>query len=122
MSAYQTLGDVDELIARDHEAFAYPEAAVVTPVLSDGTSDLNYVLQSGGLSVRQAKRSWVTVPTADMETLREYSETKAEQVYTEEDGTIRSVIVMDFRATQQFVGYWTVAALLIETVEPAVGS
>jgi hypothetical protein len=118
-SAYQTLGIVDELIARDHAGFAYPEAAQVTPVLSDGTTERNYVLQGSGLSVRQARRSWVLVPTADMHTIRGYASTKDQVLLVEEDGTERAVIVMDFGATQRFVGHWDVSALLLEAADPA---
>lgn len=118
MTATQTLGIVDELIAQNHEGFAYPEAAEITPLLSDGQHERNYVLQSSALTVRQARRSWTMVPTADMHTIRAYASTKEEVPLVEEDGTARSVVVMDFSPTQHFVGYWDISATLIETSDP----
>lgn len=117
-SAYQQLGIVDQLIAADHDGFAYPESAQVTALLSDGVHERNYVLQSSALTVRQARRSWVLVPTADMHTLRGYASTKEEVLLVEEDGTERSVIVMDIAPRQRFVGFWDVSATLIETSDP----
>lgn len=117
MDAFQTLGAV-ALIAADHDVFAYPEAGEITPLLSDGTTERNYVLQGSSLSVRQARRSWVVVPEADMRTLRGYASSKMEVTLTEEDGTSRSVVVMDFTAKQRFTGYWDISALLIETADP----
>ena len=118
MTAYQTLGVVDQLIAEGHDAFEYPEAATVVAVLSDGSAERNYVLQGGALTVRQARRSWVVVPTADMHTIRGYASSKAEVLLTEEDDVSRTVIVLDFGAKQRFVGYWDVSALLLETADP----
>jgi len=118
VDAFQQLGSVIDLVAADHEAFAYPEAAVLTPILSDGASERNFVLQGSGLSARQARRSWVAVPTPDMQTIRGYSSSKDQVTLTEEDGTSRPVIVMDFAATQRFVGYWDVSARLVETADP----
>lgn len=117
-SATQTLGIVDQLIAADHDAFLYPEAATVTTILSDGTSDRNFVLQASGLQVRQARRSWVVVPSADKDILRGYSEAKDIVILVEEDGTSRGVIVMDLDAKQRFVGYWDVSATLLEISDP----
>lgn len=117
-AAFQTLGVIDQLIARDHEDFAYPESAQITALLSDGQHERNYVLQSSALTVRQARRSWVAVPTDDMHTIRGYASSKQEVLLTEEDGTQRSVIVMDFGATQRFVGFWDISATLIETGDP----
>ena len=117
-TATQTLGIVDALIADDHDAFVYPEAAQISPLLSDVIAERNFVLQGSGLSARQAHRSWVVVPTADMQTLRGYSSAKTEVTLTEEDGTTRTVFLMDFDATQRFVGYWDISALLIETADP----
>jgi hypothetical protein len=118
-SATQILGVVDGLIAQEHAAFAYPEIAQVTPLLSDGLHERNYVLQSSALSVRQARRSWVVVPTADMHTLRGYASTKEEVALVEEDGTTRPVVVMDFDARERFVGYWDISATLVETGDPS---
>jgi hypothetical protein len=117
-TAFQTLGVVDELIAADHEAFSYPEIAEVTGLLSDGLHERNFVLQSSAPTIRQARRSWVLVPTADMYAIRGYGTSKQQVQLTEEDGTSRAVIVMDFAATQRFVGYWDVSARLIETADP----
>lgn len=117
-SAFQQLGIVDQLIAATHEGFAYPEAAQVTTVLSDGAHERNYVLQGGSLSVRQAKRSWVVVPEADMHTIRGYASSKDQVTLIEEDGTNRAVIVMDFEATQRFTGYWDITVNLLETTDP----
>lgn len=116
--ATQTLGTVIDLLAADHAGFAYPEIAQITPLLSDGTTERNYVLQSSALVVRQARRSWVAIPTADMHVIRGYASSKATVTLTEEDGTERSVIVMDFVPTQRWTGYWDVSALLIETSDP----
>lgn len=118
MIATQTLGAVDNLYAATHEVFAYPEAATITTLLSDGASERNFVLQGSGLQVRQARRSWVVVPTGDMQTIRGYASSKTAITLTEEDETTRSVIVMDFDATQRFVGYWDVEATLIEITDP----
>jgi hypothetical protein len=118
VSAFQQLGIVDELIAREHTGFAYPEAAQVSPVLSDGTTERNYVLQGGALSIRQARRSWVMVPTADMHTIRGYASTKDQVLLVEEDGTERAVIVMDFVPRQMYVGHWEVTVLLLEAADP----
>lgn len=118
VSAYQQLGTVDQLISSTFETFAYPEHGVVTPTLSDGTTERNYVLQSSGLSVRQARRTWLTVPTEKKELIGDLAATKEIVSYTEEDGTVRNVIVMDFAAHQQFAGYWEVSVRLIETSDP----
>lgn len=119
MTATQTLGIVDDLIAdKAPEAFAYPEAATVTTLLSDDTTERNYVLQGSGLSVRQARRAWVLVPTADMHVIRGYDSGKDQVVYSEEDGTDRLVVVMDFSARERFTGYWDVSVRLIETADP----
>ena len=118
VSAFQILGIVDELMAQEHTGFAYPEAAEITPLLSDGAHERNYVLQSSALTVRQARRSWTMVPTADMHTIRGYASTKDEVLYVEEDGSSRSVIVMDFDPRQRYVGFWDISATLIETTDP----
>lgn len=117
-SATQTLGSVDELIAADHNAFTYPERAQVLPLLGTDSSTRNYVLQGSAPTVRQASRSWVAVPTADMETLNGYATDKTEVTLTEEDGTTRPVILMGFNAHQRFVGVWDVNCTLIETADP----
>lgn len=118
-SATQTLGIVDNLLAADHAAFTYPEIAQVTPLLSDGTTERNYVLQGSAVTVRQARRSWVAVPTADMHVIRGYATSKQEVTLVEEDGTERSVIVMDIgQPVQRWTGYWDISCTLIETADP----
>lgn len=123
-SAFQTLGDVDGLIAigEQHPAFVYPEFAQVTPLLSNGLTERNYVLQSSGQIVRESARSWTNVSTADKEALLGYALSKEQVAYTEEDGTTRTVIVLDFVANERWHDLWEVRARLIETEEPTVGS
>lgn len=119
VAATQTLGIVDELFCdKTPEDFAYPEASQVIALLSDGTTERNYVLQGSGQSVRQARRAWVLVPTGDKNTIRGYASSKSEVLYTEEDGTERNVIVMDYSARERFTGYWDISVRLIETEDP----
>jgi hypothetical protein len=118
VSAYQTIGTVTGLIPAGGNAFLFPEFAQVVGLLSDGTTGSNAVLQSGAPTWRKAQASWQVVPTADMERLSDYAEQKSEQTLTEEDGTTRTVVLMDFAAALQFSGYWTVSATLLETTDP----
>lgn len=113
-SPYQTLGTVATLLAKPYAGFAYPEFASVLSLLSDGSAGPFAVLQSSAPPFRRAAVSWQAVVTADVDTLRGYAESKEEVTFVEEDGTSRTVAVLDFGQQLLFVGIWTVSATLVE--------
>lgn len=120
-SPFQSLGAVIELLELgDQPIFAYPEAASITALLSDGTSERNAVIQGSGLTLRQAVVAWQTVPEEDVKTIRGYASTKEEVTFTEEDGTERPVRVFDFSASKGHANLWTVHARLVETGDPSL--
>ena len=117
--ALQDLGSALDLMPMgDQPLFSYPEHATITALISDGISERNALVQSGSLTLRQKTVTFQAVPYADMVTIRGYASSKNEVAYTDEDGTSRNVIVMDFAAKRGVADVWFVTVRLIETDDP----
>lgn len=115
---YQSIGEALELLPVGQTRFTFDEFASVMPLLGNGPADRNYVLQSSSTVVRRAAMTWFPVSDEDLETMQGYAEDKSEQLFTEEDGTERYVVVLDFKPTLEQGGEWSVGATLLEVSDP----
>jgi hypothetical protein len=77
--------------------FDYPNNAQVIPLLGNGTSTYNAVLQQSALTARQVTLG-CTLETADMLTIRGYFESREAVTFTDWDGTVTASRVLDFTA------------------------
>lgn len=117
-SAYQSLGAAVELLPVGQTLFVYDEFVTLTGLLGNGSSTRNYVAQESGPMVRKAAVTWEAVDPEDLDALQTYAEDKSEQIFTEEDGTSRPVILLDFKPVRGAGDEWTVSATLVETADP----
>ena len=100
--------------------FDYPNNAFVVPLLGDGTSTYNVVLQQSALTVRQAAVSCV-LDTADSLTLRGYYESREVVTFTDGEGDATDVRLLDFTRALRFGGYWSCTFTVMESDTAAIG-
>ena len=117
------LGDLAETDIMDSSftGFDYPNNAQRVPVLSDGTSTRNEVLQQSGLTRRQATLG-CSLEDADALVVRGYFESRETVTFTDRNGATRDVIVFDFTRTERFAGVWDCTAILLEMSDPVLAS
>jgi hypothetical protein len=114
-----SLGAVDPVWSKSFSGFDYPNTAQLLPVLGDGTSARNAVLQQSAPTVRQGSLA-CTLETADMLTIRGYYESREAVVFTDADGSVNTCRVFDFTRTFGDPD-WDVTIVLLETDAVAEG-
>lgn len=114
-----SLGTIDPLLVEDFDGFDYPQSATRTPLLSDGTSTRNELIQSSGLLLLTAHLTG-TLAAEDIATLRGYYATMDPVTFTDANGNARDVRVFEC-AVSDFTDWGTFAITLVES-DVAVGS
>jgi hypothetical protein len=112
-----TLGTVIDLPDAEFSGFDYPNNAQLVPLLSDGASERNAVLQQSGLTMRQATLA-TTLDTADAITLRGYYESREAVDFVDHDGATTSVRLLEFSRSMVTAGLWAVMLTMIEIADP----
>ena len=112
-----SLGAVTDLMDQAFSGFDYPSNVVVTPLLSDGTSPRNAVLQQSALTLRRASLS-IIAETAEALTLRGYAEAKTEVEFVDYEGAVSDVVVVVLCRSVGFGDVWDVSMVLVEMSEP----
>lgn len=114
-----SLGLVDELLDASFSGFAFPASKTLLPLLENvADSTGNVVVQQSSLGYRQAELSFLARSTDEKDTIRGYDETGEAVIFTDFDGSERTVIVMSFSSSLRFGDLWNVTVSLLETSEP----
>lgn len=115
MSLPFSITGVGSLLVDDdgYDGFDRPPFATMTSILSNGTSSGDQLIQSGSLPRRQAGLTGTSYLSADIATLRGYSDSKEVVTFTDGDGDTFDVVVMEFSA-KAHTGCWDWTMLLVE--------
>jgi hypothetical protein len=111
------LDAVGPLMDDQWSGFDYPNNAQVVPLLGDGVTVRNAVLQQSALTLRQGTLSCL-VETADADTLRTDYEARSTVTFTDYDGATTDVVILDFTRSLKFAGVWAVTVILLELADP----
>jgi hypothetical protein len=79
------------------------------------------VLQQGNSPYKQATLTGTITSLADINLVRDYYDSREELPFTDGDGRIHTVRILEFTA-QAFTGWWTFAMQLLETAATVEGS
>lgn len=106
------LGTIDPLLVEDFDGFDVPSFKQLVPILSDGTSTQNDVVQSGAPGRGRASLTGV-LHAADLATVRGYYTASTSVTFRDGNGNEREVIVLEF-AAQDFTDWATFTATLVD--------
>lgn len=107
------LGTIDPLAVTSFAGFDVAAPATLVPVLSDGVSVANAVLQSGAAGWGQAKVSGDLQDADDVATLRGYYASKEEVTFIDAYGNSSTVRVLELEIADVAVDWWSFSATLI---------
>lgn len=102
MSAY-SIATIDPLVVLTFEGFNLPDDIAVVPILSDGSSTHNAVLQSSGTGLPQANVIGVSFTLAEVASLRALRQAETPIGFVEPEGT-HTVVILSFRVDQNHGG------------------
>lgn len=114
MSLPFSLGALERLLVETYDGFDRPNTAELVGLISDGTgSGTDQVLQQGSLPYRQAAVTGTLTEAADVVLARGYYDSREVVVFTDGDGEVHQVRLLEFSA-RAFTGWWTFAMQLLE--------
>jgi hypothetical protein len=115
MSAF-SLGTISPFNVQSWDGFDYPENAVVTALLGDGSASAgNAVIQQSALTVRESRISGTLTNSTDLSDLRGYYQSKGEVLWTDDVAATLTVRVFDLRISQVMPTVWDYSCTLIES-------
>jgi hypothetical protein len=117
-----TLEDVTLFAVATYDGFDRPNTAQLVSLLSDGTvAGIDQVLQQGNSPYRQATLTGTLTSAVDVALVRGYYDSREELAFTDGDGELHGVRILEF-AAQAFTGWWTFTMQLLETTRSVEGS
>jgi hypothetical protein len=103
-----------ELPVQRFSGWNYPSFGTLVKVLSDGTSQGNEVLQTGGSPRRRAVLSGLMTDAGDVDTLHGYNLSKEILEVSETGGEELDACVLDFQAERTRPWLWSYTLTLVE--------
>jgi len=113
MAAVVSIGAVN-VIPRVFVDWRYPKFGSLVPVLSDGSSIDNEVLQSSAVPRLQAVFSGWIESAADLASLKGYDATKAVITVTDTDDENREAVILTFSYDRLQPALWLVSMTLLD--------
>lgn len=118
-----TVGSVDEFWDSSYSGFTYPSQKQLLELLDNDTSpDGNVVVQQPAFGYREATVAGNVPGVDNFELLRDYDETGDPINFTDYDGALRSVRVLQMTGSMVFHDVWSVTLRLQELSQPTFGS
>jgi len=115
-------GTVSPLGVETFDGFDLPQTSTLVPILSDGSSTGNQVLQQGATPFLQAQVAGWLIEPEHVATLRAAYASKEAGTFTDGNGNSLDVRIFDLPPIKDRTDWWEWTMTLIESDTPALGA
>jgi hypothetical protein len=112
------LGSLENLWDDKFSGFAYPARKSELKLIGNGVDAGNVVIQEAAKGYREGSLSFTAQSLGDRDLVRGYEEASTTISFTDYDGSVCDVQILEYQASAVAGDLWNVGVRLIQTSEP----